>query len=1012
MNGSNFFYRGDGAALPDQFWSEAGPLSAAGANVNEGNQSQAGLNEPRVNTGGNSNGGSMGPYAGAVGYQSFPDIRQYPQAAPQYQVPAPQSVTSNTGHSLVGSGSNGSSPQPSGSLKKRVARACDHCRKRKIKCDTVNPKTHKCSNCTKYNARCIFKVREDLERRRRGYDLIDAAGTGHEDSNVLSFGPSASAAGNGPGLAVYEDDQLYRSISQGSFPRSRERMRSPDLNGKVEKLNMEVSSIARSLKEMEWLLGKLVDRDGKPKESEGLPRLKHKRYFTTILTPRIVTWADKRMNTYGTEKTIIAPINELLTVTLKWLMIQRKVLTDFSAPMLRDGKFQLHQLPPQAQAKRIVESFRSAMLVSSAPGLVAADYYSSLINEFYSGKSLSYAELLLLHVSICFGASRMRIMNAGDSYTVRKDRYDPSKEELQTIEQDSLLNAIYYYNKVSIGGPSVIATQGLMLLSLHLKETLDTSLAFGIFSTAVRFAFALGLNERSSYKNLTLEEEMIRRSVWWHCANTDKWFSLIQSQPPLIKEEDMDMLSDDNYFEYMTRLLKLKSPVVAEEVEKLIDLQETLDYVINYCEFLPTYISYFSLKLTRIEARMVQSCFSVESTTDCAFDTMIDRLLRLRDELKDWDENLHPAMQLSSYKNYISLLYVRDAAENPALTYEVACSRVIRCHFRSMHSRVLLGLFAISFLVDNAGSLRSSRHPTASIYNLFLNDNVEVCMRMLKLFQTVDYERHMYTGLLYCLLTGVFALFLSIIKNDQEEEMDKITRIIALLVSTHSHLVGESGEYAVSDNPKWNTSIFFYTILLSATITYYQERTLQTDYFALSIEAYDSMLTRIIEHSTAMKDRCLDRLISYIECFKLTENRAKSSPKDLASDEAQTSPQLLAPLHSPFVDTSESTLSFFRSSKPFELSSKPGLGYKDLDQQIHPDGSLFRTEGPLSFKFLEMSEIEASNQQSDGKSQTFSSRNTNQFSSDFQDLFFPYVLFYDRDLAFSKVLAERLVPLS
>ncbi|QLQ80269.1 hypothetical protein HG537_0D02700 [Torulaspora globosa] len=968
--------------VSEQFWNESCAVSAAVGGNGGANQGKNGLN------------------GGFVGYQNFFDMRQYQGAGLQ-------SVSSNPGAGLVGSGSNQSSPQTGdGILKKRVARACDHCRRRKIKCDTVNPETQKCSNCTKYNAQCTFKVREDVERRRKGCDVVEMAETGPETLNVLNFAPGSSATESGTQLGIYPEDQM-------SFQRSNERMASPDLSGRVEKLDRKVSSICKSLKDVQSLLTELVGRKGKVKGTPELPKPKIKRYYTTILTPQILIWADKRLNTYGTEKSIMSPINELLTITLKWQMIEKKALTDFSAPMIRNGKFQLHPLPPRAQAKRIMENIRSAMLVSSAPGLVTADYYASLIDEFYSGKPLSYAELLLLHVSISFGAARMRILNPGDSYTLRKDRYDPSKEELQTIEYDCLLNAIYYYNKVSISGPSLTATQGLMLLSLHLRESRDSSLAFGVFTTAVKFAFDLGLHQRVSYLNLTLEEEIIRRTVWWHCANTDKWFALTQSRPALIKEQDMDLLSDHCYFDYMKTLLRLKGPSVAQDVEKLTDLQSCLDYVINYCDLLPTYVSYFSLKLTRIEGRVAQHCFSVRSTMDSSIDEIIDKLLHLREELNDWDDNLHPSMQLSSYKSYLSLLYVRDAAENPALTYEVACSRVVRCHFRSMHARILLGLFASSFLVDNVSLLKGSRHAISSIYRLFVNDTVEICMKMLRVFITVEYEGDIYTGLLYCLLTGVFTLILYIIKYSEEEDTHKLTEILDLLISSHSHLIGENEEYLISDNPKWNTSIFFYTILLSATIQYCQDLNLDIKYYAFNLERYNNMLTRIINHSSTIKNRSLDSLVFYTRCFKLMEDQAilsDGSERKSVSKDIHASTRLLCPSFFSLIGMEEDTLTFFRCSEPFEVSAKPNPGYKGLEHQIFTNGSLFRISGPNFLGHLESFGIESSSHGIKNQNSTVNgATDVNDRSNDVQELFYPYALFYDRDLFFSNLLAEVLV---
>lgn len=56
--------------------------------------------------------------------------------------------------------------------KRRSTKACDHCRKRKIRCDEVNPVTNKCSNCVKFKVECTFKFHEELQtKKKRMYEL-------------------------------------------------------------------------------------------------------------------------------------------------------------------------------------------------------------------------------------------------------------------------------------------------------------------------------------------------------------------------------------------------------------------------------------------------------------------------------------------------------------------------------------------------------------------------------------------------------------------------------------------------------------------------------------------------------------------------------------------------------------------------------------------------------------------------------------------------------------------------
>lgn len=49
--------------------------------------------------------------------------------------------------------------------RRRIARACDMCRKKKIKCDGVSPK---CSHCANYKTECIFTQVEKKRNAPKG----------------------------------------------------------------------------------------------------------------------------------------------------------------------------------------------------------------------------------------------------------------------------------------------------------------------------------------------------------------------------------------------------------------------------------------------------------------------------------------------------------------------------------------------------------------------------------------------------------------------------------------------------------------------------------------------------------------------------------------------------------------------------------------------------------------------------------------------------------------------------
>ena len=57
-----------------------------------------------------------------------------------------------------------------GQKRRRIARACDMCRKKKIKCDGKMPK---CSHCENYKTECIFTPQEKKRAPTKGAKYIE-----------------------------------------------------------------------------------------------------------------------------------------------------------------------------------------------------------------------------------------------------------------------------------------------------------------------------------------------------------------------------------------------------------------------------------------------------------------------------------------------------------------------------------------------------------------------------------------------------------------------------------------------------------------------------------------------------------------------------------------------------------------------------------------------------------------------------------------------------------------------
>ncbi|KAK4145196.1 uncharacterized protein C8A04DRAFT_26951 [Dichotomopilus funicola] len=106
----------------------------------------------------------------------------------------------------------------------KVSRACDECRRKKIKCDAQSEATEEpCSNCRRANAQCLFSRVPQKRGPSKGYikELADRINTIEGKLNTGAEGldrRSSSEAFASPSLADGDKKRPFTSISGEGFP--------------------------------------------------------------------------------------------------------------------------------------------------------------------------------------------------------------------------------------------------------------------------------------------------------------------------------------------------------------------------------------------------------------------------------------------------------------------------------------------------------------------------------------------------------------------------------------------------------------------------------------------------------------------------------------------------------------------------------------------------------------------------------------------------------------------------
>ncbi|CCF57126.1 hypothetical protein KAFR_0C01320 [Kazachstania africana CBS 2517] len=909
--------------------------------------------------------------------------------------------------------------------KRRVSKACDHCRKRKIKCGPINPAKNKCDNCIKYSSACTFTHQPSNQKRQDNGGASQGTAASHinvaQPESLVSIAeaqkvgkPRKNAAGS-PSMQNLRNSQYDNNLKSQKIANTlaggqtnmltTSMANSPNHNisnqvvSRVEKVDRKISMVIDNMARFEWVLGKLVKKydDKKDNDSYTFKPLQ-KEYSTSLLSTQKLEWTKKILAPGMPNAEFLAPVREMLTLSLRWYLIQNKKMVDFSTPAVFAGEVHLYSLPTKEQARRLLENFHSSLL-SAITCTISLKECLNPCDKYYDPNSeqLTYSELFLLNVLLCYSASVTQLRTFSDTQFVRKDKCDPNKHELKTIENNTLLNAMYYYHKLSMNASGIQTLQALLLLHNYLASNYSGEIAINVLSTAIRFAIDMNLNKSSHYRGLPLSQIARERSLWWECFTWDKTFSLMLSRAPLINESNMDILDDDGYFKYIETVILPK--IYANNMDgrkKITNLKQALAVITNTSDNILFVISYYILKLSLIEAKIYEVGFSVRSTSE-TFDAILEKVLGIQKELNQWKDSLYGFMKLENYKQYLSMLFTQSHTDNPALSFETACFHVVNAHFRYFYSVIMLSVFTTSFLMDNKTLFAESFHDIPTIYNTFSTQYKTESIKMLTVFQSTIDRPYISPDLLYNLLTAVFVLIFHVINCLNDPQPNDIRALIKLLRDTHLHLVGENQERFPLDNMKFNTSIFFYTFFLEHITKVVEDAdAFSAEYEPYTSQQYAALLDKIIEQSRRIKSDAFDGLMKNLKtCFNFKRLYGNVDIDGLLSSENLNMQEVRRSSISIFDDLSPHMLQFLKSDELIVTPATENHCYGISSSLLPETDSKEEIVYPANIRALHSNSIDIQVPQIKIASPQFS--NLLPFGD----------LYYDREFSFMKIFKDE-----
>ncbi|KAI1438752.1 N-terminal binuclear Zn cluster-containing protein [Xylaria sp. CBS 124048] len=422
--------------------------------------------------------------------------------------------------------------------KRRIARACDMCRKKKIKCDGKLPA---CTHCINYKTDCVFtqvekkrtppkgaKYIEGLENRLgRMESLLRLSGLLGDDDEATDLatlerrltekhqkskhGAHTAQASHSiptsPSQATPGPDALgstpHSALTSPESTKERESRRdpSPPPDGKTEE---EVATLS------EMMCSLVTNQQGETRyigSSSGF----------SIFSPKGIQWVNERTGDTSFQRMI----SEASLHDQKWNHWKPEVFSDlFHRPVFR-------HLPDKHETLSLLtdyfENFNCMFPLFHQPTfmhLVERQYSSNPYEGSGWWASLNCALAI---------AYRLRVMS----------NLVPQEEDEKAWAY--IKNAMGVLSELTMRNTDLLSVQALLGIALFMQGTPNPQPSFLLVAAAIRSSHSIGLHRRGTGFNLNPIEIEQRKRVFWIAYMLDKDICLRSGRPPAQDDDDMNV---------------------------------------------------------------------------------------------------------------------------------------------------------------------------------------------------------------------------------------------------------------------------------------------------------------------------------------------------------------------------------------------------------------------------------------------------------------------------------------
>ena len=784
-----------------------------------------------------------------------------------------------------------------GKFRKRVPKACDHCRKRKIKCGPVNPITGTCENCNKFNTSCTFRHHDEISRHRKFTDLKRAS----------------------------DNEPKVKKAAAELSPET------SSMEQKLEKLESQLAGLYELISRQQAVKSESLHYT-RSQRTSGTPDMspapKQKRYFTSLLTKRRVAWLRKQAETFrisggvelGDESSnwSLCPLTDVFFIASRWYVAQIKKIIDFSNPFNPLNTPQLYAFPPEHQVDSILSVYRDRIL-DTGFSIVCGEEVQTLLNRYFSNEKLSHSELMLLDMTFCIGICYSHL---GTSSVPTE-----TSQEFSALGSHMLLNAMYQYHKVSLLSEGLRSIQALLMLFQQVNSKISNEVAYNIFCIAQRFAQDMGLNRREAYQGLSFKEASKRLRIWYSCLMIDAQLSLVFCREPLINMDDTNIFTEGFYLKFIEDHSLCKENLTTPK-----NLTTALALLMDTSATFPIGAFYYGTALSRIFRKTYKYLLSANAMINVTFDEVIERVLEIKCELTEWGTSLPPALTVDQFEMRIGKL--KDVAGNGLSDagLDILRTDVLSLHYEHLYLDLLVSQLSCSFIFDNEDIQSESRYNIAALRKIYSKSACDDAFQIIYLWRKVKLVPYMLHRLFYTFNTGILTLLITSVAFPDRE---RTAECIELMCEIFQHLNDAANIPLLKDNIKWNVSMFIYTFVLSFAINCFNASNARAKDHNFDSTPLRDNLKHWMMQAKHNKDVAINELREHLKVFAPDVASSLDVPEQV-SNECLESGKRLPRMFYLFSEVDEEDLRCLMTSLPVHHSSFDNFASTPAANKVSP----------------------------------------------------------------------------